>query len=113
KDINNPSLRGNWDPGNAVMLGEVPYPDGYNAVKGLFAHMHVKDARKDPTTGRLRWAPVGAGVIDWKGQIKAVLDSGYNGTMSLETHYRRADGNRVESSRESLLWLLKIIQEEV
>ncbi len=112
KDINNPNLRGNWDPGNAVMLGEVPYPDGYNAVKGLFAHMHVKDARKDPTTGRLRWAPVGAGVIDWKGQIKAVLDSGYNGTMSLETHYRRADGNRVESSRESLLGLLKIIQEE-
>lgn len=112
KDINNPNLRGNWDPGNAVMLGEVPYPNGYNAVKGWFAHMHVKDARKDPATGRLVWAPVGAGVIDWKGQIKAVLDSGYNGTMSLETHYRRADGNRVESSRESLLGLLKIIHEE-
>ncbi|HEV2418553.1 MAG TPA: sugar phosphate isomerase/epimerase family protein [Terriglobia bacterium] len=112
KDINNPNLRGNWDPGNAVMLGEVPYPNGYNAVKGWFAHMHVKDARKDPATGRLTWAPVGAGVIDWKGQIKAVLDSGYNGTMSLETHYRRADGNRVESSRESLLGLLKIIHEE-
>ncbi len=112
RDINSPHLRGNWDPGNAVMLGEVPYPDGYNYVKGLFAHMHVKDARRNPATRRLTWAPVGAGVIDWKGQIKAVIDSHYDGTMSLETHYRRADGNRVESSRESLLGLLKIIREE-
>ncbi len=26
KDINSPALRGNWDPGNAAMLDEVPYP---------------------------------------------------------------------------------------
>ncbi|MGH9395522.1 MAG: sugar phosphate isomerase/epimerase family protein [Terriglobia bacterium] len=112
RDINSPHLRGNWDPGNAALLHEIPYPDGYNAVAGLFAHMHVKDVRKDPSTGRLVWAPVGGGFIDWKGQIKAVLDRPYRGTMSLETHYRRADGNRIESTRESLLGLLKIIHEE-
>jgi len=28
--------------------------------------------------------------------------------MSLETHYRRADGNKLESTRESLEGLLKI-----
>jgi sugar phosphate isomerase/epimerase len=112
KDINSPHLRGNWDPGNAAMLHEVPYPDGYRHVEGLFAHMHIKDVKKDPVTGRLEWAPVGGGFIDWKGQIKAVYDHHYDGTMSLETHYRRPDGNRVESSRESLLGLLKIIHEE-
>lgn len=112
RDINSPHLRGNWDPGNAAMLHEIPYPNGYNHVKGLFAHMHVKDVRKNASTGRLTWAPVGSGIIDWKGQIKAVIDSHYQGTMSLETHYRRPDGNRVESSRESLLGLLKIIHEE-
>src|SRR5438128_341186 len=47
KDINSPGLRGNWDPGNAAMLDEVPYPHGYEAVKGLFAHMHIKDVRKN------------------------------------------------------------------
>jgi hypothetical protein len=31
--------------------------------------------------------------------------------MSLETHYRRPDGNMVESTRESLEGLLKILEE--
>lgn len=111
KDINSPHLRGNWDPGNAAMLHEIPYPDGYRHVVGLFAHMHIKDVKKDPQTGKLQWAPVGGGFIDWKGQIQAVTEHHYNGTMSLETHYRRPDGNKVESTRESLLGLLKIMNE--
>lgn len=108
RDINSPHLRGNWDPGNAVMLDEVPYPDGYDAVRGLFAHMHVKDVRKDPQTGKKSWAPVGGGVIDFHGQFKALREDKYDGTMSLETHYRRPDGNKMESTRESLEGLLKI-----
>ncbi|HZT69181.1 MAG TPA: sugar phosphate isomerase/epimerase family protein [Terriglobia bacterium] len=110
RDINSPHLRGNWDPGNAAMLHEVPYPNGYNHVKGLFAHMHIKDVRKGPN-GRLQWAPVGGGFIDWKGQFEALRRDGYQGDMALETHYRRPDGNKVESTRESLLGLFKVIQE--
>ena len=109
RDVNSPSLRGNWDPGNAAMLHEVPYPDGYGAVRGLFAHMHIKDVRKEPATGRLVWAPVGGGFIDWQGQLEAVKQAGYDGTLSLETHYRRKDGNRAESTRESLEGLLKVL----
>jgi sugar phosphate isomerase/epimerase len=112
REINSPHLRGNWDPGNAYKLGEVPYPDGYRHVVGWFDHMHAKDAKHDPETGQIVWAPVGGGSIDWKGQIRALVESHYSNTMSLETHYRRPDGNRVESSRESLLGLLKIIREE-
>ncbi len=110
REINSPSLRGNWDPGNAAMLDEVPYPDGYGAVRGLFAHMHIKDVKKDPRTGKLAWAPVGAGFVDYKGQFKALRDDAYDGTMSLETHYRRPDRNAVESTRESLEGLLKILK---
>jgi L-ribulose-5-phosphate 3-epimerase len=109
KDINSPALRGNWDPGNAAMLDETPYPHGYEAVKGRFAHMHIKDLRKNAVTGKKEWAPVGGGIIDWKGQIQALRNERYDGTMSLETHYRRADGNKVESTRESLDGLLKIL----
>ena len=108
-EVNSPSLRGVWDPGNATMLGEVPYPDGYEAVKGLFPHMHVKDSRKNATTGKLEWAPVGGGIIDFKGQFQALHRDRYQGTMSLETHYRRADGNKVESTRESLEGLFKVL----
>lgn len=111
RDVNSPHLRGNWDPGNAVMLREVPYPDGYREVRGLFAHMHVKDVKKDPQTGKLSWAPLGGGFIDWRGQLKAVREDGFDGTMSLETHYHRPDHNTVESTRESLLGLLKIMKE--
>lgn len=110
RSINSPWLLGNWDPGNAVVLNEVPYPDGYNYVRGLFRHVHVKDAARDPQTGKSRWLPVGKGVVDWQGQIRAFLKDGYHGTMSLETHYRRPDGNKKESTRESLQGLLTVLK---
>jgi sugar phosphate isomerase/epimerase len=109
KDIHSPALRGNWDPGNAAMLDEVPFPNGYEAMKGLFSHMHIKDVRKNTATGRKEWAAVGEGIIDWKGQMQALRKDGYDGTMSLETHYLRADRNKVESTRESLEGLLKLL----
>lgn len=111
RDVNSPQLRGNWDPGNAAMLNEVPYPDGYRHVRELFEHMHVKDVRKDPRTGKLEWAPVGGGLINYRGHLKALHQDRYAGTLSLETHYRRPDGNTVESSRESLAGLLEILKE--
>jgi len=109
REVNSPSLRGVWDPANATMLGEVRYPDGYEAVKGVFPHMHVKDSRKNARTGNLEWAPVGGGIVDFKGQFQALLRDHYEGTISLETHYRRADGNKVESTRESLEGLFKVL----
>jgi L-ribulose-5-phosphate 3-epimerase len=109
-EVNSPHLKGNWDPGNAAMLGEVPFPGGYAAVRGQLGHMHVKDVRKG-ASGKLEWAPVGGGFIDWRGQFEALKRDGYNETLSLETHYRRADGNTVESTRESLTGLLEIAQQ--
>jgi sugar phosphate isomerase/epimerase len=111
REVNSPHLRGTWDPGNAVTLGEVPYPDGYREVRGLFDHMHVKDVREDPETGEFHWLPMGSGVIDYVPQFRALRDDGYKGTISLETHYRRPDGNVLESTRESLEGLLKILKE--
>jgi sugar phosphate isomerase/epimerase len=110
REINSPNLRGMWDPCNAVRLGEVPYPDGYRQVRGLFLHMHIKDIRKDPTTGELQYVPVGEGMIDFRGQFAALRDDGYDGTMSLETAYLRPDGNKMESTRESLEGLLKVLK---
>jgi len=110
RDINSPWLLGNWDPANAVELNEVPYPDGYSHVRGLFRHMHIKDVARDPKTGKTHWMPVGGGIVDWQGQFQALIKDGYHGTMSLETHYRRPDGNRVESTRESLEGLFKVLK---
>ena len=111
KDINSPALRGNWDPGNAVMLGEADaYPAGYAEVRGLFAHVHIKDVRTNAKTGKREWAPVGGGVIDWRAQLRDLRKDGYQGTLSLETHYRNAAGDKIESTRESLAGLLEAMR---
>jgi sugar phosphate isomerase/epimerase len=110
RDVNSPTLRANWDPGNAAVLKEVPYPDGYREVQGLFPHMHVKDAKRSPQSGEISWAPVGSGFIDWRGQLQALHDAGYTGTLSLETHFR-PNGNALQMARTSLVGLLKIIDE--
>jgi L-ribulose-5-phosphate 3-epimerase len=110
RDINSPHLRGNWDAANAAMLHEVPYPDGYRHVRGLFAHMHIKDVQKTKN-GKLGWAPVGGGFVDWKGQFEALRRDHYEGDMALETHWRDPDGSRVDSTRVSLMGLFKVIKE--
>jgi sugar phosphate isomerase/epimerase len=106
RDINSPSLLATWDPCNALGLGEVPYPDGYREVRGLFRHMHVKDMRKNPATGKFQYVPVGQGAIDYRGQFKALRNDGYDGTMSIETSYVRPDKDKLEATRECLDGLL-------
>jgi len=53
---------------------------------------------------------VGEGLIDFRGQFKALRDDGYDGTMSLETAYSRPDGNKVESTRECLEGLFRVLK---
>ena len=85
--VNHPAFGLNWDPGNAFAAGEdVPYPDGYDAVRDHVRHVHFKDARIDRATGRRTWALDGA--IDWAGQIAALQRDGYEGYISVETHMR-------------------------
>lgn len=110
RDVNSPYLRANWDSANAAMMNEVPYPDGYREVEGLFPHLHVKDVKRDPQTGDLSWAPVGSGFINWPGQLKALQQAGYTGTMSIETHFR-PNGNALATVSASLEGLLKILHE--
>lgn len=78
-----------WDPGNCVSMDETPFPDGYALVKDRIAHVHVKDiARTDDGAAP---APVGEGVVDFAGQFKALAKDGYQGWLSLETHWRKAE----------------------
>lgn len=85
RQIGSPALRINWDPGNAFSAGERPYPDGYTAVRGLVAHVHVKDARR---TGPDSYEWAIDGEIDWTGQLQALVADGYDGYLVVETHVR-------------------------
>lgn len=78
-----------YDPGNDIydLYREVPYPNGYEAVKPYIRHVHIKDAvrneRDEPEC-----VCIGTGWVDYPGLIKALHRDGYTGWMSLETHYR-------------------------
>lgn len=88
-EVGSANVKGIWDPANEVYAdgGETPFPDAYNRVKKYMIHCHAKDAAPNED-GKIESVPVGTGVIDWKGQIKELLDSGYKGYLSLETHWR-------------------------
>lgn len=96
-----------WDPGNAYVAGETPYPDGYLAVKNHVVHMHVKDCAL--INGKKQWVAIGSGMIDYVAQFKALIKDGYSGVVSLETHYK-INGDREAATRESFAGLLKTLR---
>jgi sugar phosphate isomerase/epimerase len=99
--VKSPNFMVNWDPANATMLGEVPYPDGYSKLpKDRIGHVHCKDSVRN-ADGKVVWAAMGRGQIDWVGQFRALKQQGYNHAVSLETHWRGA-GTPEESTRQSM-----------
>jgi len=59
--------------------------------------------------GADEWAPMGAGIIDWEGQFRALKRDGYRFAVSLETHWR-GGGTPEKSSRESWAGMKKLLQ---
>ena len=91
----------NWDPGNAVMRGELDaFPGGWNTLpKARIHHCHVKNAARN-SAGKIEWAPVQTGFVDWKAQFAALQQAGYRDAVSLETHWTGA-GTPEACSRQS------------
>jgi len=109
--IMRPHLGFLWDPMNCLMAGAVPYPDEYEKLdKTRIFHVHIKDAKLDPATGKLAAVRVGSGDVDWKGQFGALLRDGFRGTMSLETHYNGPDGTRYSASLESVISIFELMK---
>lgn len=99
--VKSPNFKLNWDPGNAAYRGEIAFPDGFaNIPKERIGHMHCKDVVRK-ADGTFEWAAMGRGIIDYVGQFRALVQAGYSGTMSLETHWKGA-GSEEESSRQSM-----------
>jgi len=109
--VDSPSLRSVWDPGNALLAGETPFPDGYEAVKPFVTHVHVKDATPSSTTGQFDWCVIGEGAIDYLGQFDALRQINYPGFISLETHYIPQGGTPEEGSRACLAALRRFIKD--
>ena len=90
EEMGSPALKVVWDPCNEIYADEgiTPFPDAYKLVAPWIAHVHVKDGRRDPATNEPHVMCVGEGIIDWRGQLRALFSKGYSGYASLETHWR-------------------------
>lgn len=92
--IQHPNLKIVWDPANARVAGEErPFPDGYRQLPaGSIVHVHAKDCRFEGQ--KAIWEQIGEGEIDWKGQVQALIEDGYRGYISLETHWPGPGGDK-------------------
>ncbi|MBV8072986.1 MAG: sugar phosphate isomerase/epimerase [Acidobacteriaceae bacterium] len=87
-----------WDPANSLVAGEEPFPRGYSRLPpNRIVHVHAKDCHIE--NGQPDWGPLGTRHVPWKEQIRALLDDGYSGFLSLETHWRGPGGDKLEASR--------------
>jgi sugar phosphate isomerase/epimerase len=97
KAVDHPAVKLVWDPANASILGETPFPDGYDTLPpGRIVHVHAKDCFVQDH--KPVWGPVGEMGIDWRGQIRALERDGYRGWISLETHWTGPNGDKFEAS---------------
>ena len=95
--VPHPNLKAVWDPANAYVSGEPPYPDGYHRLPpGRIAHVHAKDCRMDGQ--RPVWCELGEGGVRWQEQIGALQQDRYPGWISLETHWQGPHGDKLEAS---------------
>jgi L-ribulose-5-phosphate 3-epimerase len=89
KEINDPIVSGLWDPGNVINGGwPESVEDGLAALVGQISHVHIKNPHVG-TPGEYRFGPMTGGTIDWARQISTLHESGYDGLLSLETHWRQ------------------------
>jgi sugar phosphate isomerase/epimerase len=95
--IDHPALQVLWDPANALVAGERPFPDGYERLpKDRIVHVHAKDCIVRPDG--VQWGPLGGMDVDWTGQIAALAADGYRGAIHLETHWPGPDGDKLAGS---------------
>jgi sugar phosphate isomerase/epimerase len=111
KAIPTPHLALNWDPGNAVMRGELDaFPTAWEMIpKDRIHHCHCKNAVK-AADGKIEWAPVDKGYIDWVAQFRALKQMGYREVVSLETHWH-GGGTPEQSTRISWAGMKKVLQD--
>lgn len=102
--IGQPNVGINWDPANALIDGDVPYPDGYSAVRPHLKNVHFKDVEIDADGG---WRIVENGGVDWAGQIAALVQDGYDGAIAIEPHLSPS----ITSCRRSLERLRTLISD--
>lgn len=83
-----PQVGALWDPAN-VVNGDWPemVDDGLARLRRHLVHVHVKNPQVGEP-GSMVFGPLGSGIIDWAKHLRRCAELGYDGYLSLETHWR-------------------------
>ena len=104
EELDVPHLKVLWDPCSSLYCTEVPYPDGYEAIREHIAHIHLKDGVVNLPAATFDFCAMRQGQMDpyYNDIVDALKRDGYEGTISLESVYTPVDGTREDGFRESL-----------
>ncbi|MDR0271607.1 sugar phosphate isomerase/epimerase family protein [Paenibacillus sp.] len=86
--VASPRVLALYDPGNHLWDpdGELPFPDGYEALRGHICHIHLKDAIREHN--RTEAVAIGTGQVGYEQLLARLIQDGYAGWLVVETHYR-------------------------
>ena len=88
EEIASPSVRAIWDPGNAFMAGEQPYPGRLRGDQRVYRPCPYQRCDCGSAGAPApEWTVVGRARLTYAGQLAALKAGGYAGWLSLETHY--------------------------
>jgi len=108
--VDRSSMKVLWDPGNEEYGGRSAYPEGYEAVRDVLAHVHLKDVVLGPD-GVPRCVPMGEGRVRYREQLEALEEDGYTGLFTIETHYIPAGGAPMQGTALTLDGLRAVTKE--
>lgn len=85
-----------WDPCNLLYVPEHQgsVTQGFSTFAHRIVHIHVKDAVRQ-TSGKGQHcavaAPINSGDVGWLAHLREISLSGYQGLLSVETHWRKVN----------------------
>src|SRR5258708_1792901 len=80
--VGSPALRATFDPANFVQCGVRPHTDAYDLLRPSPRYVQIKDALA--ATGEV--VPAGQGDGEVRQTLSALIESGFDGYLSLEPH---------------------------
>jgi D-psicose/D-tagatose/L-ribulose 3-epimerase len=105
REIDHPAVRANADISH-LHLSNASFED-VAKLKGLIGHIHLSDC-DGKVHGDL---PAGKGVTPIKEYLQAIVDTGYDGTVSIELEYSPDPDKIVDWAREAYDGTAKIMDE--
>lgn len=113
--VNSDFLRVNFDTGNTLRMMENPVAAAQRLGPYTVA-THVKDLDACRHVPPEEWyffssVPVGTGLIDMPGVVKALKDSGYEGVLAVETDHHKDNQDEDRLVARSIAYLKKLLRQ--